>query len=150
MNFLSSACTLMLFSSLSFSQANITSSGGDASGLGGSASFSVGQIDYSNQTNASHNYHEGVQQPFEFFELLSIEESDLEINIYPTPSSDVIHILLYESEVKLSLYDLNGKMLVEKSFSSQTSISLVEYPAAEYLLQIESSGQQSSYKIIKQ
>lgn len=150
MKILSLASALMLFSNLTQAQANTTSSGGDATGSGGSASFSVGQIDYSNQTNANHNYHEGVQQPFEFFELLSIQESDLEITIYPNPSSDVIYIQLDGLEVKLSLFDLNGKILVEKSFSSETSISLLEFPAAEYLLQIESSGHQSSYKIIKQ
>lgn len=150
MKTLSSACMLMLCSNLVFSQANNTSSGGDASGAGGSASFSVGQIDYSNQTNAANNYHEGVQQPFEFFELLSLVESDLQISIYPNPSSDVIYIQLDGLEVKMSLFDLHGKMLVEKSFKSESSISLLEYPAAEYLLQVEADGKLSSYKIIKQ
>lgn len=150
MRFFSAVCMLMLSSSFVFSQANITSSGGDASGMGGSASFSVGQIDYSNQANANNNFHEGVQQPFEFFELLALIESDLDIDIYPNPSSDLVNIRLEGLDVKVSLFDLNGKRLIEQSFNSETSISLHEYPAAEYLLQIEAEGKLSSYKIIKQ
>ena len=64
-----------------------TTSGGDASGSGGTAAFSVGQVVYTANTNASGTLSQGVQQAYEIF-TLSIKETELNISlkVFPNPT----------------------------------------------------------------
>ena len=58
---------LMLFLICTFklqAQSNTVSIGGEASGSGGSASFTSGEVFYEYKTNASNSINEGVQQPY--------------------------------------------------------------------------------------
>ena len=51
-------------------QQTISSSGGDAKGVGGSASFTIGQIDYIDFNNSNGYVNQGVQQPFEMYSAI--------------------------------------------------------------------------------
>lgn len=52
-----------------YSQENVAVSGGNATGSGGSSSYSVGQITYTSQTGSGGNVTLGVQQPYEIVTL---------------------------------------------------------------------------------
>jgi hypothetical protein len=62
---------LILLSTLTFSlstihaQEAIPAGGGNASGSGGSASYSVGQVVYTTNTGTNGSAAQGVQQPYE-------------------------------------------------------------------------------------
>ncbi|MCB0409870.1 MAG: hypothetical protein KDD29_06595, partial [Flavobacteriales bacterium] len=55
----------ILICSIVFAQENTVSSGGDALGVGGSASYSVGQVVYTTHTGVNGSIAQGVQQPYE-------------------------------------------------------------------------------------
>ena len=56
-------------------QEAIPASGGDASGSGGSVSYSIGQVVYQTHTCTSGSVAEGVQQSFEILVVTAIEEA---------------------------------------------------------------------------
>ncbi len=55
-------------------QQTIPASGGDATGSGGSVSYSVGQVFYHTHSAAAGSVAEGVQQPFEIFIITSADD----------------------------------------------------------------------------
>ena len=58
---------MLLIAGISNAQQTISTSGGDAFGNGGSASYTIGQQDYISYYNASSFVNQGVQQPYEFY-----------------------------------------------------------------------------------
>ena len=58
--------TLFFFiTQIIFSQETLSTSGGNASGLGGSSSFTVGQVFYTSNSSIAGFVSQGVQQAFE-------------------------------------------------------------------------------------
>lgn len=138
-----------------FSQSNTVSSGGNASGIDGSISYTIGQIDYSNSINASGNINQGVQQPFEFFTISSgiNELNALGVSLYPNPTNEFIILNLNSVLEKLSfqLTDMNGRVVSTGEIrNNETVIDARNYSAGEYHLSIIQKGTHiQSYKIIK-
>ena len=69
-----------------------TTSGGNASGSGGSASYSVGQVVYTTNTGAGGSVSQGVQQPYEISIVSGIEEQGITLTCtaYPNPTTDYL------------------------------------------------------------
>ncbi|MDD4385781.1 MAG: hypothetical protein PHD06_11460, partial [Bacteroidales bacterium] len=70
--------TLLTFTfSLSTVQAqeSLNATGGNASGSGGSAGYSVGQMVYTTHIGTNGSVAEGVQQPYEISIVIGIEEA---------------------------------------------------------------------------
>ena len=63
---------LCLLSTKTFAQTSLNTAGGEAIGAGGSLSFSVGQIVYTYNADATRTVAQGVQQPFENLLPLSV------------------------------------------------------------------------------
>jgi len=133
-----------------------TASGGDASGSGGTAAFSVGQVVYTANTNASGTLSQGVQQAYEIF-TLSIKETELNISLkaFPNPTLDnlTLQISDYKNE-KLSyqLYDIQGRLLNNGQIvAQQTNIEMTSLPTAIYFINVVNQENQKvqSFKIIK-
>ena len=133
-----------------------TTSGGDASGSGGTVAFSVGQVVYTANTNASGTLSQGVQQAYEIF-TLSIKETELNISIkaFPNPTLDnlTLQISDYKNE-KLSyqLYDIQGRLLNNGQIvAQQTNIEMTSLPTAIYFINVVNQENQKvqSFKIIK-
>lgn len=159
---LSVALSLGLCSMNLKAQEVISASGGNALGGGGSASYTVGQIVYTTNTGgANGSVAQGVQQPFEISVVTELEGAKdiiLQYAVYPNPATD--HLILKiegieESEFIVSLYDLNGKLLLnKKTDGSETKISMENLPASIYFLKVvqthhASSQEIKSFKIIK-
>lgn len=145
------ACCVSCYS---FSQQNTVTSGGDASGAGGSYSYSIGQVDYINNSGSNGNVHEGVQQPYEFFNEVGLDEEFLVVtNIYPNPSTDIIVVETDESRTDLEymIYDANGKVLGSGEItSSKTEIDVSSFATGQYILKISNTQKIiESIKIIK-
>ena len=113
-------------------QATIPASGGNASGSGGSVSYTVGQIGYNTFSGAGGSSAQGVQQPFEISVATAIEniaDISLECSVYPFPTRGKIKLVIgsFDHEnLSFRLYDVNGSLLDDKKVDScETEISMV-------------------------
>jgi len=138
-------------------QEAITTTGGNASGSGGSVSYSVGQVVYTTNTGTTGSVAQGVQQPFDIAVVTGLEEAKgitLQYSAYPNPVTDVLTLRI-EGEVKtqyaVSLYDVNGICVVIKKISDvETSIDMKNLVRATYFLRVtDSSKEVKTFKIIK-
>jgi hypothetical protein len=137
-------------------QSGIVSSGGNATGSGGSASYSIGQIDYVTATGTGGSATQGVQQPFEIVTLAGEEftEISLQMQVYPNPTTSLVNLKIDNfnlENLSYQLYDLNGRMITEKKITEdETQIQLENYPNAIYSLNVNQENKTiKTFKIIK-
>jgi hypothetical protein len=80
---------LLLFYTESHAQEAILATGKDASGSGGSVSYSVGQVTYHFNTGSEGSEAQGVQQPYEISEVQVIKNANIPKieNSFPVESS---------------------------------------------------------------
>jgi len=137
-------------------QESVNASGGDGTGSGGTVAYSVGQVVYTTNTDASGTVSQGVQQAYEIF-TVGIKETELNIllTVFPNPTSDnlTLQISDYNNE-KLSyqLYDIQGKLLNNGQVTAQqTQINTSSLPSATYFINVvnQENKQVQSFKIIK-
>jgi len=135
----------------------IPASGGNASGGGGTASYSVGQVVYTTNTGSNGSVTQGVQQPFEISVVTAIEQTkgiNLSVSAYPNPTTDYLTLRIEEIEISnllYQLYDMNGKLLQnEKITLNQTSIVMSNLVPATYFVKvIQRNKELKTFKIIK-
>jgi len=153
-------CTVLwLFIGLTGLQAQntISASGGNASGSGGSVSYTIGQVVYNTYTGTNGSAAQGVQQPYEISVVTGIEEAkdiSLEIMVYPNPAQDyvILKIKNYEVEnLRYQLYDINGSLLQDnKIVGNETNIVMSNYVSAIYFLKVTDNNKVvKTFKIIK-
>ncbi len=138
-------------------QEAIPTTGGEASGTGGSASYSVGQVVYTTNTGTNGSVAQGVQQPFEISVVTAIEEAkgiNLSVTAYPNPTTDYLTLSIDEfeiSDLSYQLCDINGKLLQkEKITGNQTSIVMSNLVSASYFVKvIQGNKEVKTFKIIK-
>jgi hypothetical protein len=139
--------------SICHGQSNIVSGGNQASGSGGSITYSIGQVDYSNAESVNNNFNEGVQQPFDVTPLNDLNELELEVNIYPNPSSDKAIVKISNAnglDLSLQLFDAGGKLISEQGINSEeTVLSLTDLAAGAYTIQITDTIKSQNFKLIK-
>jgi hypothetical protein len=135
-------------------QEAIPVSGGNASGTGGSVSYTVGQLFYSIHTGTNGSVAEGVQQPYEISVVVGIEQ-DMDITLlcmaYPNPTADLLTLEVeHTNKEKLffQIYDLTGKLLVSKRLvDTRTTISMAHLAPSTYILKVR--NEQRVVKIFK-
>ena len=133
-----------------------TAAGGDATGSGGSAAYSVGQIVYTTHTGTTGSVAQGVQQPYEISVELGIENSfiELDVSAYPNPTTHylTLHIGNTLSEnLHFELCDLGGKLMERRKINSNTeTINMENLATATYFLKVSNANNQIKiFKIIK-
>jgi opacity protein-like surface antigen len=131
-------------------------SGGNATGSGGSSSFSVGQALYTTNTGTTGSAAQGIQQAFEIFVLSNPELTALTLSavIYPNPASDKITLVLRNSnriDLSYILYDGNGKALSSALVQElETPIRIQDLLAGVYILTVnQNNSELKTFKIIK-
>ena len=146
---------LIGFNTIHAQQATLAS-GGNATGSGGSTSYSIGQIDYIMATGSNGSVNQGLQQPFEISTLSGDEftQISLQMMVYPNPTTSYVNLMIenYDfQDLNFQLIDLSGKQILnQKITSSETKIDLGNLSNNIYLLQI--SNQKNiikTFKIIK-
>ncbi|HPM90688.1 MAG TPA: T9SS type A sorting domain-containing protein [Tenuifilaceae bacterium] len=137
-------------------QESVNATGGDATGSGGTVAYSVGQVAYTTNTDASGTVSQGVQQVYEIF-TVGINETELNISlsVFPNPTANnlTLQISDYNNE-KLSyqLYDMQGKLLNNGQLTAQqTQINTSSLPPATYFINVvnQENKKVQSFKIIK-
>jgi len=136
----------------------VNATGGDASGNGGSTSYSVGQVVYTTNTGESGSVAQGVQQPYEISVVTGLEEAKgitLSVSAYPNPTTNYLTLSIGEfdiSNLSYQLYDMNGKLLQsEKITGNQTRMVTSNLVSATYFVKvIQGNKEVKTFKIIKQ
>ena len=137
-------------------QTAIVASGGNATGSGGSSSYSVGQVVYTNAVGSNGSTNQGVQQPIEVFTLGNDDfpEITLAMSVYPNPTTILVNLNIqnYNSEnINYQLFDLNGRSIQNnKILQKETQISLENLSNAIYFLTVSDNNKSlKTFKIIK-
>lgn len=148
-------CLLGWGTTVTFAQKGAVSTGGVATGAGGSVTYTIGETNYITSTGTGGQVTQGLQQPFEIY-LLEAESAELNIavSLFPNPASEKI-IISVESSVtenlRYQLYDMDGKLLIEKKMESgQADILMRDYASATYFVKVINNNNESkNFKIIK-
>ena len=135
-------------------QETVLPTGGDASGSGGSVSYSIGQTAYMTKTGSNTSVAEGVQQAFEISVSLGVDETsiNLEMAVYPNPATDYLTLKVDNNKnLTYQLYDELGKIIVkEKVTGNNTQIHLDNLAQATYFLSVSRNNHIiKTFKIIK-
>jgi Secretion system C-terminal sorting domain len=135
-------------------QESPTATGGEVTGTGGTASYSVGQIVYTTNTGTNGSEAQGVQQPYEISTTVGINEItiNLELSVYPNPTTNYLTLKVDDNtNLSYQLYDLQGKIIEGKMLqSTSTNINLEAQPAATYFVKVIKNKQiVKTFKIIK-
>ncbi|PKP04725.1 MAG: hypothetical protein CVU11_04025 [Bacteroidetes bacterium HGW-Bacteroidetes-6] len=138
-------------------QEGLPAAGGNASGSGGTVSFSVGQTNYITSTGVSGSVAAGVQQPYEISIIIGIEEANnvcLYYSVYPNPVIDEITLKVEKDDLtnmSYQLYDIGGKLLENKMLTErETTIFMKNMLPATYFLRISlNDNEMKLFKIIK-
>jgi hypothetical protein len=138
-------------------QNTIPATGGNATGAGGTSSYTVGQVVYNTYTGTNGSVAQGVQQPFEISVVTGIEEAlgiSLEIMVYPNPTTDFITLKIENYELRnlrYQLYDINARLLQDnKIVSNKTSIVMQNLKPSMYFLKVTDRNKVvKTFKIIK-
>ena len=138
-------------------QQAIPATGGNASGSGGSVSYSVGQILYGAISGGNGSVVQGVQQPYEISVVTAIENTEevsLECLVYPNPTNGLAKLVFKSPDfenLKFQLFDANGVLLQDKKIErSETEIYLENFSSSVYFLKVYSKNKEFKvFKIIK-
>ena len=133
-------------------QSTILSLGGEASGAGGSASFSMGQLFDNSNSNSSYFIQEGVQQTYNLNTDGLLELNSKNFNVFPIPTIDFMNIELKtdESDFEYFIVSLNGNIVDKGRINKQlSSINISHINTGEYQLLCKSEKSFFTKKIIK-
>lgn len=139
------------------SQNSVNCAGGNAIGVDGSASFTVGQIDYTSAKGSSGSFSLGVQQTYEIQFVDAIEEvnsSIMSCKVFPNPVTETLNLKIETEKAQIfqaNLYDMNGKLLENVDVNNnQSDISMRNFPPAIYFLKvIENNQVVKTFKVVK-
>lgn len=141
-------------------QEALPAAGGNASGSGGSVSFSIGQVFYNTDKDGNSSVTQGVQQPYEITVTTGLEDIkwiNLDCSVYPNPTTNYL-TLKVDASTKVSiqslsyqLHDMNGKLIrFEKVENLETQIDMTNLVSESYLLEVINRKKiVKSFKIIK-
>jgi hypothetical protein len=81
----------LLWGSLAQAQESANSSGGNASGSGGTVAYSIGQVFYTSNAGSSGTVDPGVQHAYEIYSV-GINETNLNISLtaFPNPTTEYL------------------------------------------------------------
>lgn len=147
-----SFCFLLLGGLNLWAQRCTDASGGEATGHGGTASYSIGQIDYVTASGSGQNITQGVQQPYEI--LVVSDGGEVCINLAPNPTTAFVVLSIEctkEDNYSYEIYDVLGKFLGQKNLTrGETNISVANFADAVYFMRVLNNEKQvRTFKIVK-
>ena len=142
--------------SIAAAQESINASGGNAVGVGGTASYSVGQMPYTTETSSTGSLSQGVQHAYEILTVGVFEtETEISMGVYPNPTYNNLTLQVSDCKkqnLSYQLFDEQGKVINSGIIASlQTQFSISEQAAAAYYLRVLNAENKTvqSFKIIK-
>jgi hypothetical protein len=134
----------------------LVASGVEASGTGGSLSYSVGQGLYTTNTGSTGSLAQGVQQAFEIITLSNPDLTSVTLFAvaYPNPTTDKVVLSLGNLDLtalSYVLYDLSGRLVLNALVQEfKTEIAMQNLPLGVYILKVNKNNTVlKTFKIIK-
>lgn len=150
--------TILLITTIGLiAQSQTITSGGEASGSGGTVCYTIGQTAFQTNSGSGGIITEGLQQAYEIFSVTGIENTEISlihVSAYPNPVKDNLRLRVEEENVKdfsFKVYDIQGKLLQFRKLDGlETQIDMSSYVPSTYILKVL-SGKQSikEFTIIK-
>ncbi len=143
--------------STAYAQQAIPAAGNNATGSGGSASYTIGQCNYTTTTSNTGSSCQGVQHPFEIYTLTGIENSkNLNVNllVFPNPTVDFLTLRIegiISQKLHYIVIDNLGKIITQNILESKdTKITLGTCTSGTYFIQVlENTSIIKTFKVIK-
>lgn len=140
-----------------FAQSAVTASGGEASGNSGNLSYSIGQTFCSTNAGTSGQINEGVQQPYEIYDVTDVQSAISEVislSAFPNPTSDYLTLRIesdYIEGLDCTMYNISGKEIMQQQIgSSETSIDMQSLPPATYFVRVtKGKNEVKTFKVVK-
>jgi hypothetical protein len=112
-----------------YGQEAILSAGSDASGIGGSVSYSVGQAAYTHFNSQDGQVSLGAQQPYLEIKVgINDPLPTISVTMYPNPVKSIAIIDFPDSTgnsdlkgCSIELYDISGRLLFHQEIANQTT-----------------------------
>lgn len=137
-------------------QSNTVASGAIASGTTGTATYSIGQITYKANIDATGIVSQGNQQIFEIATLSTTEIPEIQLfaSVYPNPTIEKITLSIRDydfSTLQFTLIDTQGRIIsTAKITENETQINMDFLPSALYFIRItDATKELKTFKIIK-
>jgi hypothetical protein len=156
------SCLLIFLSCCGFwitlnGQETIPATGGNATGSGGSVSYTIGQITNQTLAGTTGTVAQGVQQPYEISIVTAIDNTtniNIECTVYPNPTRGSLRLVVESSDyenLRFRLFNINGVLLKDyKVEARETEISLDDLSSSVYFLKVMNSNKELKvFKIIK-
>lgn len=146
----------LLWAGFAQAQESANSSGGDATGSGGTIAYSIGQVVYTTNTGSNGSVAQGVQHAYEIF-TIGIMETELNISLiaFPNPTTENLTLQISDfnnEKLAYQLFDIQGKQLNNGQMNAkQTQINMNGLPSATYFIHVvnQENKKVQSFKIIK-
>ena len=136
-------------------QTAIAATGEDASGSGGSVSYTIGQVVYTTATGTTGSVAQGVQQPYDVSITtgVELENISLEMVAFPNPTKGnlLLSIANFEKEqLSYQLIDVQGKLVSSGKATSINAINMQSLPISTYFLNVQDNNSIiKTFRIIK-
>jgi len=147
---------ILLYSGGLYAQSAALSVGGNAMGLSGTVSYSIGQTVYKNYSHENLAIIEGVQQPYEIYTIPKPDGSkeNIQLIVYPNPSTN--HVILCISNydkrhLSYQFYNSLGQLLSTDLIVDQETIINTDdlSPATYFLIVTENKSIIKTFKLLK-
>lgn len=146
----------LLLGSFAQAQESVNTSGGDATGSGGTVAYSIGQVVYTTNTGTTGEVAQGVQHAYEIY-TFGIKETELNISltVFPNPTANNLTLLISEcnnEKWSYQLLDMQGKLLANQQIvAKQTEIDMNNLASATYIVNVinQENKKVQSFKIVK-
>ena len=160
-NLITTCCFIISLLFLTFTlnaQVAVNTAGGEATGAGGSASYSVGQLTYRTHVGPNGSLAEGVQQPYEISITTGVENTAIELSMsaYPNPVKHHLTLKINDdswitAQSIVNLYDVKGKLLKQHVVvANETVLNMDQYRSGIYILKVVQNGKEVKvFKIVK-
>jgi hypothetical protein len=154
--FMLATCILIGGVIVASAQQGVTVSGATAMGTGGSATYSIGQVDYANNTSNAGTITQGVQQPYEIYTLSGVEVTGIQLHasVHPNPTQDYVILTVDDmttAQMNYIVTDLHAQPIMQHMLDGQkTTISLGDISAGSYYIKVLRNNKTvKTFKIIK-
>jgi len=135
-------------------QETIPVTGSNATGIGGSVSYTVGQVFYETAAGTGGSAAQGVQQPYEIYVVTGLKASgdiNLVFTAYPNPTPGILTLKIEnftKNNLSYHLYTPEGRLIESRNIiASETAITMNGLVPGDYLLKI--SDKKKDLKIFK-
>lgn len=95
---------------------------------------------------AEHIWGSKKGEPWSF--TSGINEISIEFTVSPNPVKDILNIKSDEPNLKMTIYNLNGQILLQDELNGRTSISTTQFDNGMYLIQLSTDTRKTIQKFI--